>query len=428
MAKTKKKKSIGKWIIIFSILLIIGLIVYSKVKGPNGIKVTLGAPELSSITETIPANGKIQPVTEVKISPDVSGEIIELNFQEGDVINKGDLIIKIKQDTYISMKERAIASLNAIKAQYLQQEAQLKQVELSYHRNKKLYDEKAISKSEYETALSQYEVAKEQLKSAEYNVQSAQASLKEAEENLIKTTIYAPMDGIISKLSVEKGERVVGTSQMAGTEMLRIADFDKMQVLVDVNENDIIRLKQLDTAEISIDAYPGRKFTGVVTQIANSAKSASASADQITNFEVKIYLIPQSYSDLLKENAMPFRPGMSASVQIQTSKRDNVLTIPIQSITTRKGLSADTTKVDDGVTEYVFVVDPENPDKVKATVIKTGIQDMNKIEVLEGLSAESKIVTGPYNAVSKTLTKNSRIVEDTKKEKKEKKSKDNDEK
>lgn len=428
MAKTKKKKSIGKWIIIFSILLIIGLIVYSKVKGPSGIKVTLGTPELSSITETIPANGKIQPVTEVKISPDVSGEIIELNFQEGDVINKGDLIIKIKQDTYISMKERAIASLNAIKAQYLQQEAQLKQVELSYNRNKKLYEEKAISKSEYETALSQYEVAKEQLKSAEYNVQSAKASLKEAEENLIKTTIYAPMDGIISKLSVEKGERVVGTSQMAGTEMLRIADFDKMQVLVDVNENDIIRLKQLDTAEISIDAYPGRKFTGVVTQIANSAKSASASADQITNFEVKIYLIPQSYSDLLKENAMPFRPGMSASVQIQTSKRENVLTIPIQSITTRKGLSADTTKVDDGVTEYVFVVDPENPDKVKATVIKTGIQDMNKIEVLEGLSADSKIVTGPYNAVSKTLTKNSKIVEDTKKEKKEKKSKENDEK
>ncbi len=424
MAKTKKKKSIGKWIIIFSLLLIIGLVVYSKAKGPSGIKVTVGTPELSSITETIPANGKIQPVTEVKISPDVSGEIIELNFQEGNVIKKGDLIIKIKQDTYISMKERAIASLNAIKAQYLQQEAQLKQVELSYNRNKKLYEEKAISKAEYETAHSQYEVAKEQLKSAEYNVQSAQASLKEAEENLIKTTIYAPMDGIISKLSVEKGERVVGTSQMAGTEMLRIADFDKMQVLVDVNENDIIRLKQLDTAEISIDAYPGRKFTGVVTQIANSSKNTTASVDQITNFEVKIYLLPESYNDLLKENLIPFRPGMSASVQIQTSKRDNILTIPIQSITTRKGLAADTTKVDDGVTEYVFVVDPENPKKVKATVIKTGIQDMNKIEVLEGLSVDSKIVTGPYNAVSKTLTKNSTITIDTKKEKKEKGLKD----
>lgn len=424
MAKTKKKKSIGKWIIIFSLLLIIGLVVYSKAKGPSGIKVTVGTPELSSITETIPANGKIQPVTEVKISPDVSGEIIELNFQEGNVIKKGDLIIKIKQDTYISMKERAIASLNAIKAQYLQQEAQLKQVELSYNRNKKLYEEKAISKAEYETAHSQYEVAKEQLKSAEYNVQSAQASLKEAEENLIKTTIYAPMAGIISKLSVEKGERVVGTSQMAGTEMLRIADFDKMQVLVDVNENDIIRLKQLDTAEISIDAYPGRKFTGVVTQIANSSKNTTASVDQITNFEVKIYLLPESYNDLLKENLIPFRPGMSASVQIQTSKRDNILTIPIQSITTRKGLAADTTKVDDGVTEYVFVVDPENPKKVKATVIKTGIQDMNKIEVLEGLSVDSKIVTGPYNAVSKTLTKNSTITIDTKKEKKEKGLKD----
>lgn len=424
MAKTKKKKSIGKWIIIFSLLLIIGLVVYSKAKGPSGIKVTVGTPELSSITETIPANGKIQPVTEVKISPDVSGEIIELNFQEGNVIKKGDLIIKIKQDTYISMKERAIASLNAIKAQYLQQEAQLKQVELSYNRNKKLYEEKAISKAEYETAHSQYEVAKEQLKSAEYNVQSAQASLKEAEENLIKTTIYAPMAGIISKLSVEKGERVVGTSQMAGTEMLRIADFDKMQVLVDVNENDIIRLKQLDTAEISIDAYPGRKFTGVVTQIANSSKNTTASVDQITNFEVKIYLLPESYNDLLKENLIPFRPGMSASVQIQTSKRDNILTIPIQSITTRKGLAADTTKVDDGVTEYVFVVDPENPKKVKATVIKTGIQDMNKIEVLEGLSVDSKIVTGPYNAVSKTLTKNSTITIDTKKEKKEKGVKD----
>ena len=252
-----KKKNNRKTLYIISgaIVIIIGLIIAGKSKNGKGIPVNIGQVQRKTIVEMIPANGKIQPVTEVKISPDVSGEIVELNYKEGDPVQQGDLLIKIKQDVYISAVDRAEASLNSVKAQYMQQKAQLAQIELSFKRNKTLYEQKAISQSDYETALSQYEVAVEQLKAAEYNIKSANASLKEAKENLIKTTIYAPITGIVSKLSVEKGERVVGTSQMAGTEMLRIANLQEMEVLVDVNENDIIRLKQNDTAYIDVDAY-----------------------------------------------------------------------------------------------------------------------------------------------------------------------------
>ena len=232
-----------KWILLFAIVVIIAMITYGSTHRKDSITVTTETISKKDIIEVIPANGKIKPVVEVKISPDVSGEIIELNFKEGDSIKKGDLIIKIKQDVYISMRDRAEASLNSIKAQLTQMKAQYNQIELNYLRNKTLFEQKAISESEYETALSQYEVVKEQMKGAEFNVKSANAALKEAQENLIKTTIYAPMNGIISKMSVERGERVVGTSQMAGTEMLRIANFKDMEVLVDVNENDIIRIK-----------------------------------------------------------------------------------------------------------------------------------------------------------------------------------------
>lgn len=407
MKKKKSKKSLFLTIAGGVILLLVIISVFSK--GDEGIAVTLAYPQVCPITETVPANGRIQPVTEVKISPDVSGEIVELNCEEGDRVNAGDLLIKIKQDLYISAVEQAEASLNSVKAQYLQQKAQLIQIEAAHERNKSLFEQKAISQQELETSTSQYQVAVEQLNAAKYNIKSAEAALKEALENLVKTTIYAPMSGIISDLAVEKGERVVGTSQMAGTEMLRIADMEKMEVLVDVNENDIIRLSQSDTADIEVDAYPNRKFKGVVTHIANSANSTgtTVSADQVTNFEVKVKILPESYGDLLEKNPIPFRPGMSASVSIITDYRADAIVIPIQAITTRTEL-ADSSATNE-VNEFVFVYDSITG-RVSPQVITTGIQDMMNIEVLSGLTRQSRIVTGPYRAINRELKKDSEVT------------------
>lgn len=407
MKKKKSKKSLFLTIAGGVILLLVIISVFSK--GDEGIAVTLAYPQVCPITETVPANGRIQPVTEVKISPDVSGEIVELNCEEGDRVNAGDLLIKIKQDLYISAVEQAEASLNSVKAQYLQQKAQLIQIEAAHERNKSLFEQKAISQQELETSTSQYQVAVEQLNAAKYNIKSAEAALKEARENLVKTTIYAPMSGIISDLAVEKGERVVGTSQMAGTEMLRIADMEKMEVLVDVNENDIIRLSQSDTADIEVDAYPNRKFKGVVTHIANSANSTgtTVSADQVTNFEVKVKILPESYGDLLEKNPIPFRPGMSASVSIITDYRADAIVIPIQAITTRTEL-ADSSATN-AVNEFVFVYDSITG-RVAPQMITTGIQDMMNIEVLSGLTRQSMIVTGPYRAINRELKKDSEVT------------------
>ena len=358
----------------------------------NGEPVTVAVPSTGTIVERIPANGKIHPVTEVKISPDVSGEIIELNVEEGDRVSRGDLVIKIKQDVYISLRDRAAATLNATRAQYQQQKASFTQAEQNYMRNKQLYGQKAISLQEFQASTAEYEMAREQLNAAEYNIESAVASLDEAEENLTKTVIYSPIDGIVSSLSVEKGERVVGTSQMAGTEMLRIADFDMMEVLVDVNENDIIRITKGDTADIEVDAYPGRTFKGVVTQIANSAKnlgSTTAALTDVTNFEVKVRILRESYADLLTSDPIPFRPGMSASVEIETERKDGVTKIPLQAVTP------------DGC---VFVLDRQSSTVRKAAVI-TGIQDIENIEVISGLGAADtvEIVTGPYSTISRIL-------------------------
>ena len=398
-----------KWILLFAATLIIALIVYGTNNKKDYIPVTTETVGKKTIIEAIPANGKIKPVVEVKISPDVSGEIIELNFKEGDSIKRGDLILKIKQDVYISMRDRAEASLNSIKAQLTQQLAQYNQTELNYQRSKSLYEQKAISESEYETALSQYQVAKEQIKAAEFNVKSASAALKEAQENLVKTTIYAPMSGIISKMSVERGERVVGTSQMAGTEMLRIANFKEMEVLVDVNENDIIRIKPNDTTIIEVDAYPNRKFIGLVTQIANSAKNIGSALEQVTNFEVKVLILPESYSDLVKDGVNPFRPGMSASVSIQTETKKNVLSLPIQAITTRADLLTDSIKKSLGTNEAVEQVFVVKGDTLEVRKITTGIQDLNNIEVTSGILEGEVVVTGPYSAISKTLKSGKKI-------------------
>lgn len=389
--KKKKNKALRNILAAVAVILA-AAIIYAVLGQENGEPVTVAVPSTGTIVERIPANGKIHPVTEVKISPDVSGEIIELNVEEGDRVSRGDLVIKIKQDVYISLRDRAAATLNATRAQYQQQKASFTQAEQNYMRNKQLYGQKAISLQEFQASTAEYEMAREQLNAAEYNIESAVASLDEAEENLTKTVIYSPIDGIVSSLSVEKGERVVGTSQMAGTEMLRIADFDMMEVLVDVNENDIIRITKGDTADIEVDAYPGRTFKGVVTQIANSAKnlgSTTAALTDVTNFEVKVRILRESYADLLTSDPIPFRPGMSASVEIETERKDGVTKIPLQAVTP------------DGC---VFVLDRQSS-TIRKVAVTTGIQDIENIEVISGLGAADtvEIVTGPYSTISRIL-------------------------
>lgn len=387
----KKNKGLKRLLIALAVIMA-AVIVYAILHPEQGEPVTVGHPAHGTIVERIPANGKIHPVTEVKISPDVSGEIIELNVEEGDRISRGDLVIKIKQDVYISLRDRAAATLNATRAQYQQQKASFTQAEQNYQRNRQLYGQGAISLQEFQASTAEYNMAREQLNAAEYNIESAVASLDEAEENLTKTVIYSPIDGIVSSLSVEKGERVVGTSQMAGTEMLRIADFEMMEVLVDVNENDIIRISKGDTADIEVDAYPGRRFKGVVTQIANSAKNLGSTATaltDVTNFEVKIRILASSYSDLLASDPIPFRPGMSASVEIETERKDGVMTVPLQAVTP------------DGC---VYVLDRTSSTVRKVPVV-TGIQDIENIEIISGLGSPDtvEVVTGPYSTISKVL-------------------------
>ncbi len=404
------KKSI-LWIIISAVVLIVILIIAGRSRSGKGLSVIVENPIVKNITEIIPANGKIQPVTEVKISPDVSGEIITLNVEEGDPVKAGQVLLQIKQDQYISARDRMKAALNQAKAQLAQQEAQYEQVKLSYQRNLSLHQQGAISEAEFEASSSEYAIAEEQLNAARFHVESSQAGLAEAEESLTKTTISSPMNGIVSKLDVERGERVVGTSQMAGTEMLRIANFKEMEVLVDVNENDIVRIRQLDTALVEVDAYPGRQFTGVVTQIANSAKNIGSSLEQVTNFEVKVFILPESYSDLVSQGfATPFRPGMSASVSIQTETRRNVVAIPIQCITTRTELLPDSVRVQLGpneLVEQVFVLREDNT--VEAVSVKSGLQDHMHIEIIQGLTVEDQVVTGPYSAISRTLNNGAKV-------------------
>ena len=417
----------------------------------EAIKVSVEKPEKRTITETITANGKIQPKTEVKISPDVSGEIVELFIREGEEVKAGKLLLKIKPDTYLSSLERMKASVNGSKANLANSKARLAQVkatfkqkELDHKRNKELFDQGAISKAEFETSLAAFEIAeadvvaaKETVSSSHFNVKSSEASLKEAKENLTKTDIYAPMDGTISMLNVEKGERVVGTMQMAGTEILRVADLNKMEVLVEVNENDIVRVKHGDTAIIEIDAYIDEKFKGIVTEIANSAKlSGAASADQVTNFEVKVEILKESYQHLIPENSVnyyPFRPGMSATVDIQTFSVRDVITVPIQAITTRSDSITTADKalkeVEGGNKEFkkkekeekenkeiVEIVFIYKEGKVYATEVETGLQDNNYIEVKSGVTLDNEVVTAPYKAISKNL-KNETIVEKTDKDK-----------
>src|SRR6201988_3378704 len=422
------------WIII-GVVIIISIVVGMKTcSGEKGIEVSVELPKLRNITEIVSANGKIQPETEVKISSDVSGEIVELYVKEGDRVKKGTLLCRIKPDIYESALDRANATVNSTKAsmqntmaQLEQSKANLANYEAVYNRNKKLFEQQVISQQDFDASKAQYEGAKanvkaleESVKGAEFNINSVQASMKEASTNLAKTFIYAPVDATVSKLNKKLGERVVGTATMEGTEIMRLADLNEMEVNVDVNENDIIRVHKNDTALIEVDAYQDRKFRGLVTEVANSANTSGINADQVTNYTVKIRVLRESYQDLITEtNPVVFRPGMSASVEILTRKVKNALSIPIQAVTTRTdslqkpvGVAVETKSSDDekeGADKKEKKTEEKNKKpracifvlrdgKAKIIFVKTGIQDNEYIEITDGIKDKDEVISSPYGA------------------------------
>lgn len=387
-------------------------------------EITVVQVKKRSIIETVTASGKIYAEEEVKISSDVSGEIVALPVKEGQYVTKGQLLCKIQPETYQALLDQAdanynnaISSLKNAQASKANAQARLKQAEaqaensqLALNRAKDLFEKKSVSKAEYEqaqttyrTAQAELEAAKETVKGAEYSIEGAQATIKgaqasirDARSNLSKTAIFAPMSGIISLLNVELGEKVVGTLQMTGTEIMRITNFNGMEVRVDVSENEIIKVKMGDTADVEVDAYLGRKFKGLVKQVANTSKgsaSGNLGVDQSTNFVVKILILPESYGDLLTDDKRPFLPGMSATVDVRTRKVENALSIPIQAVVTRE--SED--KTDE---EVIFVAEKG---KAKKIIVRTGIQDDTYIEIVNGVKDGDKVISGPYDLLSKTL-------------------------
>lgn len=443
-----KKNNTVRNIIIAAVVVIV-LLVVAKKAGWLGddisTKVSTDKATLQNIIETVSASGKVQPEVEVKLSSDVSGEIVDMMVQEGDVVKKGQLLCKINPEIYVSSLDRAVAGVNSTRANFegtksrlTQAESQLVKAEVAFNRNKKLFDEKVISASDFEIIKSTYEVAKAEVEAAkqsvsgaQFNISSASAGVREAKENLNKTEIFAPVDGTISKISKKKGERVAGTSFTDGTEILRISNLQEMEVNADVGENDIIRIHHKDTALVEIDAYSGRKFKGVVTEIANSPNESVTSTEQVTNFAVKIRILRESYADLVPAEHpefSPFRPGMSATVDIQTKRVDNTLSVPIKAVTTRDTTQRNSSKEvarknDDGTVEKpetsTKTSDTETPVKeivfvnengiAKMRVVKTGIQDSNNIQIIEGVKAGDEVITDPYQEVSKKLKDGDKI-------------------
>ncbi|MCK5775465.1 MAG: efflux RND transporter periplasmic adaptor subunit [Bacteroidales bacterium] len=441
-----------KWIIIISVAvvaLLIALVVLKK-QGVLGeeksTKVTVTEVSLRTIIETVTANGKIQPEKDIKVSPFIGGEVVELTVKEGDQVTKGQLLAKIDPEAYLTAYTRSEAALNSQKASVANSKAGLAQAkaeyvqsELDYNRNEKLWKNEVISNADFEKIKANFQVSKsrvtaaeESLKSSQYQVKSSEASLKEAKENLTRTAVFAPQDGTVSKLSVEKGERVQGASQFsAGTELMRIANLNNMEVHVEVNENDIVRVGMGDTCIIEVDAYLKEKFKGLVTEIATSANTQGTSADQVTNFDVKILMISESYSHLSENKPTsfsPFRPGMSASVDIQTNVKIDVPCIEISAVTTRddttgrKMSSYEKRKKDNKegaaiekkeIKEYVFMYE----DGVAVMrEVTTGVQDNKYIEIETGLNEGVQIITGPYSAVSKTLKNRDKVEKSSKDE------------
>ncbi len=442
-----KKKSNRIWWILGGVvvLLIVGLVVAKQtglIGKPDMTEVDFATVKQTDITERVTASGRVQPQVEVKISPDVSGEIIGLYVNEGDPVKAGQLLVRIRPDNYESLLARARATVNQNRAQREQSKAAVAQsgarlirARADFERNKKLYADKVISSADLETSEANYNVAKQEVESAnanvraaEFGIKSAEAGLRDATENLRKTTIYSPVNGTVSKLNVELGERVVGTSQMAGTEIMRIANLQNMEVRVNVNENDIVRVSLGDTADIDVDSYAtsGRKFKGLVYEVANTANgltgaAASAlSADAVTEFEVKIKILNSSYEDLLNQRGKkgyPFKPGMTASVEVITDRKKGVLAVPIAAVTTR---SVDEEKEEPQEQRSGTVIEkPANQAEKKAEIkevvfvnvagkaaqreVKTGISDFENIQITSGLKAGEQIISGPFIAVSKKL-------------------------
>ncbi len=435
-----------KWIIAILVILIIALIALSKAGvfgGDQGTSVTAEKAETRNITEIVTASGKVFPEVEVKVSPDISGEIVQLNVIEGDTVKRGQVLANIYADIYASQRDQAAALVSQSQAQVSTSKSQLEalqatldQTEAAYKRQKTLVDQKVISQSEFEQAQQAYFSAKanyqanvEGIKANQAYVQSAMASLNRADKDVNRATITAPMDGVISLMNVKKGERVAGNSFNVGTEMMRIADLSSMEAQVDVGENDIPKVKIGDTAVVEIDAFSNRKFKGVVYKIANpvtNALTSSSSSTQVTNYQVHIRLLPESYKDLIvKGQPFPFRPNMSASADIQTRTHATVLSIPLNAVTTRDkkdGKAPGTDKKDDNSTqdaqqsasadddieEVVFVVD-STTGIVRKKPVKTDIQDINYIEIKEGIKAGDRVITGPYDVVSKQLKDSSKV-------------------
>lgn len=422
-----KKKNII--LLTVSIVILLSLLVGAKKMGWVGKndlskKVEWLAVSKSQIVEKVSATGKIQPEVEVKLSSEVSGEIIALPIKEGQQVKKGDLLVKINPDIIQSMLNRSEATYQNIKASLSQAEATLKEAEANYKRNESLFSKGVISKAEWDRSIAAYETSKAARKSAYYSVKSAAASVNEAKDNLGRTTIYAPMDGTISLLNVELGERVVGTQQMAGTELLRVANLNDMEVEVDVNENEIVKVNVGDSAVVEVDAYLKKSFKGLVTAISN-ASATNLSADQVTNFEVKIKILKSSYAGLLEGKSLnyaPFRPGMTATVDIITETKSDAVTVPISAIvvktdtvSTKISYTKEKVITSDELFECVFV---KNGNEAKLRVIETGIQDDSNIEVLSGLKDQDTVIIGPYAMVSKSLKSGDKISQ-LKTEKKE---------
>ena len=431
------------WTVIGLALLIILLIVLKKaglLGEDEAVKATAEKVEIRTIIETVNASGKVYPEIEVKVSPDISGEITELNVKEGDSVRRGDVLAKIYADIYTTQRDQAaavvhqqMATVENNKAMLQSLQSALELAQLTFDRQKQLLSEKVISQAEFEqaqntlkNAQASYNAAVQGIRGGQAGVASAQANLEKANKDLSRTAVLAPMDGVISLLSVKKGERVVGNSMMAGTEMMRIADMSALEVRVDVGENDIPKVHLGDSSLVEVDAYPNRKFKGLVTQIASSSVLASqtvtTSTSDVTNYKVYIRLLPSSYQDLIdpqRPRNFPFRPGMSASADIQTKTKANVLAVSINAVTTReKGESKakgvkDDTRNEEGLQEttrgslstdldeVVFTVQPDGT--VKKRVVATGIQDINYIEVTQGADTSMSVITAPYNVISKTL-------------------------
>ena len=450
----RKSSSRIWWILGGLVLLLGGGLLLAKQQGWIGqvkpTEVEFTKVKKTDIIERVSASGRVQPEVEVKISPDVPGEIIGLYVAEGDSVVKGQLLVKIRPDNYEALLARASAAVNSSKADVerskaslAQTQAQLIRSKTDYERNKKLHDDKVISDSDMERSEADYrvglqntEAAKATVEASKFNVQSAEAALRDANENLRKTTIYAPQSGAISKLNVELGDRVVGTSQMAGTEIMRIANLNNMEVRVDVNENDIVRVILGDTAEIEVDSYGDRKFKGIVTEIANTANglggaasSVSAASDAVTEFEVKIKILNSSYRDLTAKRvkkSYPFKPGMTAAVEVITDRKSGVVSVPIAAVTTR-GKDSETpkegeenkeaspskpedeqkAKKEEKIVELVFV---NEKGLAKKRTVKTGISDFENIEIVSGLKEGDEIISGPFIEVSKRLKDGDKVI------------------